>query len=73
MLVPLYLSLSLSLYIYIYVAVSAYSILFATFLSSGGNTQQSTNYTATYHPSRKLSKLDEPDTHDTAGEAKTSS
>ena len=34
---------------------------------------QSTNYTATYLPSRKLSKLDEPDMQDTAGEAGTSS
>ena len=32
-----------------------------------------TNYTATYLPSRKLSKLDEPDTQDTVGEAETSS
>ena len=32
---------------------------------------QSTNYTATCLPSRKLSKLDEPDTQDTAGEAET--
>ena len=39
----------------------------------GGNTQQITNYTATCLPSRKLSKLDEPDTQDTAGEAETSS
>ena len=39
----------------------------------GGNTPQSTNYTATYLPSRKLSKLDEPDMQDTAGEAGTSS
>ena len=31
------------------------------------------NYTATYLPSRKLSKLDEPDMQDTAGEARTSS
>ena len=31
------------------------------------------NYTATCLPSRKLSKLDEPDTQDTAGEAGTSS
>ena len=29
--------------------------------------------TATYHPSRKLSKLDEPDMRDTAGEVRTSS
>ena len=34
---------------------------------------QSTNYTATYFPSRKLSKLDEPDMRDTAREAGTSS
>ena len=39
----------------------------------GGNTPQGTNYTATYLPSRKLSKLDEPDMQDTAGEAGTSS
>ena len=38
-----------------------------------GNTTQSTNCTATYLPSRKLSKLDEPDIQDTAGEAGTSS
>ena len=38
-----------------------------------GNIPQSTNYTATYLPSRKLSKLDEPDMQDTAGEAGTSS
>ena len=30
------------------------------------------NYTATCLPSRKLYKLDEPDTQDTAGEARTS-
>ena len=41
--------------------------------SPGGNTQQSTNYTATCLPSRKLSKLDEPGTQDTAGGAETSS
>ena len=32
--------------------------------SPGGNTQQGTNYTATCLPSRKLSKLDEPDMQD---------
>ena len=32
-----------------------------------------TNYTATCLPSRKLYKLDEPDTQDTAGEARTNS
>ena len=39
----------------------------------GGNTPQGTNYTATCLPSRKLYKLDEPDTQDTAGEAMTNS
>ena len=34
---------------------------------------QGTNYTATCLPSRKLSKLDEPDMQDTAGEARMSS
>ena len=34
---------------------------------------QGTNYTATCLPSWKLSKLDEPDMQDTAGEAETSS
>ena len=42
-------------------------------ISPGGNTPQGTNYTATCLPSRKLSKLYEPDMHDTAGEAKMSS
>ena len=36
-------------------------------------TPQSSSCTATYHPSRKLSKLDEPDMRDTAGEVGTSS
>ena len=39
----------------------------------GGNTPQGTNYTANCLPSRKLYKLDEPDTQDTAGEARTNS
>ena len=34
---------------------------------------QRSSCTATYHPSRKLSKLDEPDMQDTAGEVRTSS
>ena len=42
-------------------------------ISPGGNTPQSTNYTATCLPSRKLSKLDELDMQDTAGEAEMSS
>ena len=41
--------------------------------SPGGNTPQGANYTATCFPSQKLYKLDEPDMHDTAGEAGTSS
>ena len=39
----------------------------------GSNTQLGTNYTVTYHLSRKLYKLDEPDMPDTAGEARTRS
>ena len=34
---------------------------------------QGTNYTATCLPLRKLSKLDEPDMQDAAGEVRTSS
>ena len=41
--------------------------------SPGGNTQQGTNYTATCLSSWKLSKLEEPDMQDTAGEAGMSS
>ena len=41
--------------------------------SPGGKTPQGTNYTATCLPSRKLSKLDEQDIQDTAGEARTGS
>ena len=39
----------------------------------GSNTQQGTYDKATCLPSQKLSKLDEPDIQDTAGEAGTSS
>ena len=41
--------------------------------SPGDSTPQSSSYMATYHPSRKLSKLDEPNTRDTAGEVGMSS
>ena len=41
--------------------------------SPGGNTPRGTNYAATCLSSRKLSELDEPDTQDTAGEARMSS
>ena len=43
------------------------------YIYPGSNTPQGTNYTATFLPSRKLSKLDEPDMQDTAGEARMSS
>ena len=39
----------------------------------GGSTPQSCSCTATNHPSWKLSKLDKPDMHNTAGEVGTSS
>ena len=48
-------------------------MLRAIWTSPGGNTPQGTNYTANCPPSRKLYKLDEPDTRDTAGEARMSS
>ena len=54
----------------IIIIINCCSILLAT--SPGGNTPQSTNYTATCLPSRKLSKLDEPDMQYTTGEAGTS-
>ena len=41
--------------------------------SPGDNTPENNSYTATYRPSRKLSKLDEPYMQDTAGEAGMSS
>ena len=37
-----------------------------------GSTPQSSSCTATYHPSWKVSKLDEPDMQDTAGDVGTS-
>ena len=57
----------------IYVCVIHISIYVSVYAIPGGNTPQGTNYTATCLPSRKLSKLDEPDMEDTAGEAGTSS
>ena len=38
-----------------------------------GSTPKNSSCTTTYHPSRKLLKLDEPDIRDTAGEVGTSS
>ena len=48
-------------------------MLQATLNRSWRQHHQSSSCTATYHPSRKLSKLDEPDMQDTAGEVGTSS
>ena len=48
-------------------------MLRANWTSPGGNTPQDTSCTATCLPSRKLYKLDEPDTQGTAGEARTNS
>ena len=44
-----------------------------TDINTRGNTPQSSSCTATYYPSRKLSKFDEPNMLDTAGEVGTSS
>ena len=41
--------------------------------SPGRSTPKSSSCTATYHPSRKLSKFDEPNTWDPAGEVGSSS
>ena len=48
-------------------------MLRAYWTNPGGKTPQGTNYTATCLPSRKLSKSDEPDMQDNAGDAGTSS
>ena len=60
------------LYLYIYTAITQERCE-QYWTSSGCNTPQGTNYTSTCLPSRKLSKLDELDMQDTAGEAGTSS
>ena len=41
--------------------------------SPGGNNPQNCSYKATYHPSWKLSKLNEPDMWDTVGEVRMNS
>ena len=47
-----------------------YTIMFRAILNkSCSNTLQGTNYTVTWLPSIKFTKLDEPDMQDTAGEA----
>ena len=40
-------------------------------ISPGGNTSQNNSCIATFQPSQKLSKLDEPDMQDTAREVRT--
>ena len=42
-------------------------------INPGSNIPQNSSCTATYHPSRKPSKLDESDMRDTAGELRTNS
>ena len=59
--------------IYVYKSAITQECCEQYWTSPGGNTPQGTNYTATCLPSRKLSKLDEPDMQDTAGEVGTSS
>ena len=41
-------------------------------ISHGGNTPENSRCTATYHPSRKPSELDDLDMRDTAGEVRVS-
>ena len=48
-------------------------IIFSFFFCEQYKTSSRSSWKATYHPSRKLSKLDEADMQDTAGEAGTSS
>ena len=48
-------------------------MLWAILNNPGRNTQQNSSCTAIYHPSRKLSKLEEPDIWDTAREVWTNS
>ena len=59
------------IYMYVYIYIYIYMEIYRT--SPGGNTLQNNSCTATYYPSRKLSKLDEPDMRDTAGEVRTNS
>ena len=50
-----------------------WSVIYICVCVCGGNTQQDSSYIATNHPSQKLSKLDEQDMQDTAGEVGASS
>ena len=62
------------IYIYIYIREKAWR---QQHKNAGRNIEQiipqSSSCTATYHPSRKLLNLDEPDMRDTAGEVGTNS
>ena len=65
-------------FLYIYIYIYIYMKLHKNVASNieqvlAATPPQVTNYTATCLPPRKLSKLDEPDMQDTAGEARTSS
>ena len=54
--------------------VSNYTIMLRAILNmSRRQHPKSSSYTATYHPSGKLSKLDKPDMQDTAGKVRTNS
>ena len=55
------------------VSSNYFYLLIVIYLRPGGNTPQNTSSTATCLPSRKLYKLDEPDTQDIAGETRTNS
>ena len=62
------------IYIYIYIYILwVVCVCEQYWTSPGGNTPQGTNYMANCLPSQKLYKLDEPDTQDTAGEARMNS
>ena len=61
------------IYIYIYMKQLHKNVASNTEKNPWGSTPQSSSCTATYHPSRKLSKLDELYIWDTAGEVGTNS
>ena len=84
----IYTYICIYIYIYIYIYIHIYTYIYTythtyiytyiyiyiyIYISSGGNTPQDTNCTATCPLSRKLFKLDEPDMQDTAREAGTNS
>ena len=68
------------LYLYIFLILKKLMFCFCLFnwnklkfhVNPGGSNPQSSSCAATYHSSRKLSKLDEPDMQDITGEVRTS-